>query len=395
MATGLDLVRMPGFQFPDNAKLDFTPLRQALQHRNEMGLRQSQEERELERLGLDRQRFAHQSTMDMRNYELNALRTRQEDERGRRGLDLQGRTVGVQEADLGLRQTAAQRLEEQQQAIRMANEAWRIRQQYSDQTQRADALGRFISSSPIVAEYLRRHRLDAGVSADQVIDHLISQVPDATERYRPAPLVSAPPGHTLGRQTPEGGFEAVHTTPATITPGDRAAIREADAFVSSAQEASGLIQRALALSPQAFEGPLAQTRAGVQRHGPSLEYHNIVSQLMLTQLRTIFGGNPTEGEREVLAQVQGSIHQPRAVRERILQRALALVQQRERSARDQAAAIRAGTYYQPQPGTPPPQTPPGTPPPQTPPGTSPPAEGTRRTLNGRSYIFRNGGWFQE
>lgn len=65
------------------------------------------------------------------------------------------------------------------------------------------------------------------------------------------------------------------------------------------------------------------------------------------QLKAIFGGNPTEGERRVLLDIQGSSSQPDAVRQRIFDRAIGLAETRLKLNQDRANELRGGTYFKP------------------------------------------------
>jgi hypothetical protein len=62
-------------------------------------------------------------------------------------------------------------------------------------------------------------------------------------------------------------------------------------------------------------------------------------------LKAIFGGNPTEGERKILLEVQGSVNQPDAVRRRIWDRAIQLAQQKLSLAEQRSNELRGGNYY--------------------------------------------------
>ena len=68
------------------------------------------------------------------------------------------------------------------------------------------------------------------------------------------------------------------------------------------------------LSPKAASGPYALERgrwaalARFSRGGgkETVELHNIVATNAVEQLKAVFGGNPTEGERKILIDLQGS-----------------------------------------------------------------------------------------
>ena len=77
----------------------------------------------------------------------------------------------------------------------------------------------------------------------------------------------------------------------------------------------------------------------------------------LQQLKAIFGGMPTEGERKILLELQASADKPDAVRQEILKRAAALAENRLKFNEQRAAELRGGSYYKPQGGAPKPQAP--------------------------------------
>jgi len=62
-------------------------------------------------------------------------------------------------------------------------------------------------------------------------------------------------------------------------------------------------------------------------------------------LKAIFGGNPTEGERAILLDIQGSSSQPDAVRQKIFDRAIQLAQRRLEFNYQKANELRGGQYY--------------------------------------------------
>ena len=75
------------------------------------------------------------------------------------------------------------------------------------------------------------------------------------------------------------------------------------------------------------------------------ELDNLLQSAALPQLKSIFGGNPTEGERKILLDVQGSSGQTAAVRKGIFDRAEIAIKARAKFAQDKAASLRAGTYF--------------------------------------------------
>lgn len=109
---------------------------------------------------------------------------------------------------------------------------------------------------------------------------------------------------------------------------------------------------------------------------------NILQTAALPQLKAIFGGMPTEGERKILLDVQGSSSKPANVRKDIFDRAERAIQNRIKFAGEKAKRLREGTYF----------TGEGLPSLEQP---KPPEfrEGQTATgPNGQKMIFRGGAW---
>lgn len=146
-----------------------------------------------------------------------------------------------------------------------------------------------------------------------------------------------------------------------LTQTDKKAILEADEMVFANEAAINALREAKKLSPAANSGWFAGARAAVGNNLPdwmvpdavsspqsseaTTNYDNAVVGQALTQLKTIFGGAPTEGERKILLELQGSANQPRAVREQILDRAIRAAEGRLAFNRDRAKNLRGGDFY--------------------------------------------------
>lgn len=131
-------------------------------------------------------------------------------------------------------------------------------------------------------------------------------------------------------------------------------IGESDNAVQSGLSAIQSLNQALQLSRRAFAGPGAGTLGAVTAlTGPgagqaTVEFDQIMRSQALEQLKAIFGAAPTEGERKILLEVQGSASQPQNVRDNIIRRAIQAAQDRIRQHTERAAALRSGTYFTPQ-----------------------------------------------
>lgn len=174
-----------------------------------------------------------------------------------------------------------------------------------------------------------------------------------------------------------------------VTAGDREAIRDADDIVQQGEGARGLLNQALTLSDTAYTGPTAPLRAkvmgliGDEGANDTQNLDNILTENSLSSMKAIFGGNPTEGERAILLEIQGASSKPKAVRDEIIGRAIKAVDRRVQYNKDRAGELRGGTYYKPETATTP-VVPGAEPAPAAAPGA--PKPGTQ--MDG--YIFRGG-----
>lgn len=129
---------------------------------------------------------------------------------------------------------------------------------------------------------------------------------------------------------------------------------EQEDVVNGSKSALLNLDKALKLSPLAYEGGAAELRMGVGTYIPgikssdaqvaSTEFNSIMGEQMLSQLKAIFGGNPTEGERKVLAQLQGSLGMSHEARKPVIENAMAAVRRRLKSAEERIKGIRSGSY---------------------------------------------------
>jgi hypothetical protein len=149
----------------------------------------------------------------------------------------------------------------------------------------------------------------------------------------------------------------------TLTAVDKKAILDADDMVAVNENAIKALDEAMTLSDKANSGMLAGARAWAGNNLPDVvvpdaisspessaatkNFDNAVVGNALTQLKAIFGGAPTEGERQILLDLQGSANMPRAVREPILARAKEMAQRRLEFNKQRADSLRGGDFYKP------------------------------------------------
>jgi hypothetical protein len=113
-------------------------------------------------------------------------------------------------------------------------------------------------------------------------------------------------------------------------------------YIDAAQESIDGLKAALALSAKAYEGAAAQQRAYAAKNIPDAflsdearegalatgEMDKIIQGQALASLKATFGGMPTEGERKILLDIQGSSTLPRVEREKLWNRAIDMAQKK-------------------------------------------------------------------
>lgn len=147
-----------------------------------------------------------------------------------------------------------------------------------------------------------------------------------------------------------------------LTATDKKAILEADEAVQSAQTAIQALRDAKKLSPQALSGWGAGQKAALANNLPdwmvpdrfvaspqqgeaTANLDNLVTSQALAQLKSIFGAAPTEGERKILLDIQGSVSQPENVRQQIYDRAIQMAERRLGFNQQRASELRGGDFY--------------------------------------------------
>jgi hypothetical protein len=130
---------------------------------------------------------------------------------------------------------------------------------------------------------------------------------------------------------------------------------ETEEGIQGGQAALALFKQARALNEKAmgFTGAGSLASAGSLLPGflrpeavdATQNLDNILQTAALPQLKAIFGGMPTEGERKILLDVQGSSSKPPAVRKEIFDRAEKAIQARLKFGTEKVNRLREGTYF--------------------------------------------------
>ena len=139
---------------------------------------------------------------------------------------------------------------------------------------------------------------------------------------------------------------------------------DADENVIATEAGINMLDQAIKLSPIAYEGVGASERAYTATLLPdslepkgtkeTLEFDLLLKQQVLPQLKSIFGAAPTEGERAILLELQGSSSLPKSTREAVLKRARRMAAQRLQFNKEKAQKLRSGSYFTEQPAVMPP-----------------------------------------
>lgn len=140
--------------------------------------------------------------------------------------------------------------------------------------------------------------------------------------------------------------------PKPISAAEQGRILEAEDLIESGVGAVKTIDQALGLNSQAYEGSLSGWRKSLgqlfssddPRYVATEQFDNLATGNALASLRTTFGSNPTEGERQILLDMQAVSSKPRAVREGILRRARDAVMIRIRNETQQLQRLKGGEY---------------------------------------------------
>lgn len=206
----------------------------------------------------------------------------------------------------------------------------------------------------------RMARLQAGLSAG---NRPLEVVPDPANPGKfvygrpqagmPAMAPKGVGGAILG-YTPEGS--PIMGTAPKLSATQEKELFEADDIIRNSQFAAKALEDARKLNPEAAAGMTAPVVTAWQRNAPSFlggdpeaaaktsEYNSIVTGQALDNLRAIFGGNPTEGERKILMDIQAAPTMSVPEREALLARTQQAVLNRQMAAQTKAQSIRSGSF---------------------------------------------------
>lgn len=129
-------------------------------------------------------------------------------------------------------------------------------------------------------------------------------------------------------------------------------IFDVEDVITSGKGAISAMQEALALNDQAYEGSLSGARKMLGQlfasddptYVATENLDNLITKGALESLRATFGGNPTEGERKILLELQASSSKPKAVREQVYRRAMEMAQKRLDRESQRLRGLKSGEY---------------------------------------------------
>lgn len=194
------------------------------------------------------------------------------------------------------------------------------------------------------------------------------------------PDVNSPTGYTYQPPSEAMGKPATPPVPKLSATSEKE-LFEADDVMRNSATALKLLEDAAKLNPQANAGMLAGIKTFADRNAPdwvpgldkmqaarTTDFNSIITGQALESLRSTFGGNPTEGERKILLDIQAAPNMSVEERAALIGRTKAAVASRLASAEAKAASIRGQTFARPQQSATPAPTPSAPEMPALPPG---------------------------
>jgi len=153
--------------------------------------------------------------------------------------------------------------------------------------------------------------------------------------------------------------------PDDLKPDERKLVIDAEDDSTTAKRTVDAVKKALELNGSTYQGVgagklgrlagevPAWLAPGTRKTGTDTQnFENLLMKQVLGGLKETFGGNPTEGERAILIDVEGSANKPAEVRKEILERARAAAENRGMMSDRRAAGVRGKSYFKPGGGAP-------------------------------------------
>jgi hypothetical protein len=207
-----------------------------------------------------------------------------------------------------------------------------------------------VRADPDTGELIKTEIGDAPEKAEPPI-----QVPNATVNgqpvFRVGERLQLADGTPVTQFDPKEGKAEKPRAPSST---EMRQIIQTEDIVNNRMAAIRSVQDALGLNQQAYEGSLAGGRAALARlfssddpaYVATEQLEQLVKSGALADLKATFGGNPTEGERKALLELQANITKPRAVREKFLRRLLQEMQIGLKNQTKRLEDLKTGQYSQ-------------------------------------------------
>lgn len=223
-------------------------------------------------------------------------------------------------------------------------------QKAADDASSIDAILR--KHAPDIADAYKSGMLDGPKAYEELQKRLNPdqgrEAPPSGYRYTDVGDLEATPGGPADPNNPLNQKKLLSDRQLSAT--EQKELWEADDAVKAGENAIPMIERMVDLNTRAWDGPLADAGTSIgslfgdANSVDTQELRNLTTAQALEQLKAVFGAMPTEGERKILLEIQGSVGQSRAVRERIYGRALDMAKRRVEMNRAKMESIQTGDY---------------------------------------------------
>lgn len=208
---------------------------------------------------------------------------------------------------------------------------------------------------------VRAHPDTGELIKTEVGDAPVELVPVPGVTSQGQPVFRGPKGIVNAAGQPVTQFDPKETKPEKPRAPSSTEMRQiiqTEDLVNNRLAAIRSMQEALSLNQQAYDGSISGARMTLGRlfssddptYVASEQLENLVRTGGLSNLKALFGANPTEGERKAAEALQAGLDKPRAVREKLLRR---LLQEMQIALRDQTKRLEGlktgqyGQYQQP------------------------------------------------
>lgn len=158
---------------------------------------------------------------------------------------------------------------------------------------------------------------------------------------------------TLSLQLQQRGVELKEAEAKKLTPAEVQLKTETENTLANLDSAMGDLRKAYQINPNTFDNTkieraqrLALEEAGVKdpKLSATREVENLLASQALSKLKATFGGNPTEGERAILMELEGANAKTVEARANIMQRAYKAAKERRAREEKRLNEIKSGLY---------------------------------------------------